>query len=179
MDAKVQDYVKCLRENGAVANSAIVMAGATGIIKGYNSSLLKENGGHVECSKSWAKSFLHRMGYVKRKATTKAKVNVAEFESIKAQFVFDIQAIVELEEIPPEMIINWDHTGIHYVPVGNWTQAEKGSKRVEVAGSEDKDKLLQYLQEQDLVNFYRHKLFMLEKQRNVCPQELNFLIVGM
>lgn len=114
------------------------MAGASGIIKGYNTSLLKENGGHIECSKSWAKSLLHRIGYVKRKATTKAKVCVSEFESIKAQFVFEIQAIVELEEIPPELIINWDHTGIHYVPVGNWTQAEKGSKRVDVAGVEDK-----------------------------------------
>ena len=36
---------------------------------------------------------------------------------MKAQFVFDIQAIVEMEEIPPDLIINWDHTGIHYVPV--------------------------------------------------------------
>ena len=138
LDANVQEYVKCLRENGAVINSAIVMAGATGIVKSYDSNLLKENGGHIECNKSWAKSFLKHMGYVKRKATTKAKVNVTEFESIKSQFVFDIQAIVELEEIPPELIINWDHTGIHYVPVGNWTQAKKGSTRVEVAGSEDK-----------------------------------------
>lgn len=36
------------------------------------------------------------------------------------------------------MIINWDHTGIHYVPVSNWTLAEEGSKRVAIAGADDK-----------------------------------------
>ena len=101
-----------------MVNSAIVVAGAEGIIKSYDSNLLKENGGHIACSKSWAKSFLGRLGYVKRRASTKAKV--ISMHNIR-QFVFDIQAIVEMEEIPPNLIINWDHTGIHYVPVSNWT----------------------------------------------------------
>ena len=43
-----------------------------------------------------------------------------------------------MEEIPSDLIINWDHTGIHYVPVSNWTLAEEGSKRVEIAGADDK-----------------------------------------
>ncbi len=54
------------------------------------------------------------------------------------QFVFYIQTIVELEEIPPDLIINWDHTGIHYVPVSNWILAPEGSKRVAIAGADDK-----------------------------------------
>ena len=29
---------------------------------------------------------------------------------------------------------NWDQTGIHYVPVSNWTMDEEGSKRVEIVG---------------------------------------------
>lgn len=101
-----------VRENGAGVNSAIVMAGAKGIVKSFDSNLLKENGGHVNCCKSWAKSFLQRMGFVKRRASTKAKVNVADFEAIQSQFVFDIRVIVEMENIPPDLIINWDHTGI-------------------------------------------------------------------
>lgn len=64
LDVQVQEYVKSLRENGGVVNSAIVMAGAEGIVKSYDSNLLKENGGHIVCSKSWAKSFLGRLGYV-------------------------------------------------------------------------------------------------------------------
>ena len=138
MDVQVQEYVKSLRENGGVVNSRIVMASAEGIVKSHDSNLLQENGGHIVLSKSWARSVLGRMGYVKRRASTKAKVTAADFDALKAQFVFDIRTIVEMEDIPPDMIINWDHTGIHYVPVSNWTLAKEGSKRVEIAGAEDK-----------------------------------------
>ena len=37
-------------------------------------------------------------------------------------------------DIPEDLIINWDHTGFTYVPVSNWSMAEKGSKRVEMWG---------------------------------------------
>ncbi len=39
--------------------------------------------------------------------------------------------IAEMEEIPDDLIINWDHTGLNYVPVSKWTMAKEGSKRVE------------------------------------------------
>ena len=142
MDVQVQEYVKSLLESGGVVNSRIVMAGAEGIVKSYDSNLLQENGGHIVLSKSWAKSILGRMGYVKRRASTKAKVHAADFDVLKAQFVFDIQTIVEIEDIPPNMIINLDHTGIHYVPVTNWTLAKEGSKRVEIAGVEAKRQIM-------------------------------------
>ena len=32
-------------------------------------------------------------------------------------------------------MINWDHTGVNVVPSYQWTQAEKGATRVEIAGS--------------------------------------------
>ncbi len=60
------------------------------------------------------------------------------FESYKKQFLFEIQTIVEMEEIPPSLIINWDHTGLNYIPVSKWTMAEEGSKRVEIIGLDDK-----------------------------------------
>lgn len=41
-------------------------------------------------------------------------------------------------DIPGDLIINWDHTGIKYVPVSNWTFEKKGSKRVEIVGCDDK-----------------------------------------
>ena len=46
-----------------------------------------------------------------------------------------------MEDIPPNMIINWGHTGIHYVPVSNWMLAKEGPKRIEIAGVEDKRQL--------------------------------------
>lgn len=78
------------------------------------------------------------MGFVKRRASTKAKVSIENFEQVKAQFLLDIKAVVEMEDIPFDLTINWDQTGIHYVPVGSWTMDKEGSKRVEIAGVDDK-----------------------------------------
>ena len=57
------------------------------------------------------------MNFIKRKATTKLKVTVADFEEKKQQFLQDIKAVVVFEEIPDQLIINWDQMGINYVPV--------------------------------------------------------------
>ena len=54
------------------------------------------------------------MQFVKRKATTKAKPAILNFEEIKHQ---DIKAVVEMAEIPNDLIINWDQTAIKYVPM--------------------------------------------------------------
>ena len=40
----------------------------------------------------------------------------------------DIQAVIEMEEVPPCRIINWDHTALKYVPVGFWTMAKDSKK---------------------------------------------------
>ena len=47
-------------------------------------------------------------------------------------------ATVEMEEIPPELVLNWDQTGIRSVPSNNWTMDQQGVKRVEVGGAHDK-----------------------------------------
>ena len=47
----------------------------------------------------------------------KAKVYVEEFETLKDQFLLSIKTIVILDEIPLDLIINWDQIGINYVPV--------------------------------------------------------------
>ena len=89
-------------------------------------------------TKDWAKYLMECMGFVKRRASTKAKVSVSDFNQLKAQFVFDVKAVIKMEDIPCELVINWDQTGIHYVPVSSWTMAKEGSKRVEIAGIDDK-----------------------------------------
>ena len=45
---------------------------------------------------------------------------------------------MEMEEIPPELILNWDQTGIRIVPSNTWTMDQQGAKRVEVCGASDK-----------------------------------------
>ena len=43
-----------------------------------------------------------------------------------------------MEEITPELVLNWDQTGIHLVPASAWTMDKMGSKRVEITGVNDK-----------------------------------------
>ena len=43
-----------------------------------------------------------------------------------------------MDEIPADLIINFDQTGINYVPVSSWTMEKEGSKRVEITGKDDK-----------------------------------------
>ena len=62
------------------------------------------------------------MNFVQRKATTaKSKYAIADFDCVKRQFLEDVVATVEMEEIPQELILNWDQTGIRIVPSNNWT----------------------------------------------------------
>ena len=56
----------------------------------------------------------------------------------KSQFLFDMKATVEMQEIPPELIINWDQTGVKIVPLSSWTMEQRGAKRVEISGVDDK-----------------------------------------
>ena len=46
--------------------------------------------------------------------------------------------MVKLKEIPDSLIINLDQTGIKLVPTEDWTMAAQGSRRIEVAGLDDK-----------------------------------------
>ena len=134
----MQAYIIELRKRTATVNSAIVISSAEGIVKRHDSNLLQVNGGHVVFTKYWAQNLLVRMGFRKRKASTTAKVSVADFVARKEQFLFDIHVLRELEQIPEELVINWDHTDLNYVPVSNWTMEKEGAKRVEIGGINDK-----------------------------------------
>ena len=48
---------------------------------------------------------------------------------------------VEMEEIPGELVLNWDQTGIRLVPSSTWTRERRGSCRVEMIGVNDKHQI--------------------------------------
>ena len=96
----------------------------------YDANLLSIDGGPIDTSKEWAKWLLRRMGLVKWQGTTNAKVNPEDFETLKKQYLADIQTKVRMEDIPTNFIINWDHSGLKYVPVSNWTIKHKVAKRM-------------------------------------------------
>ena len=139
IDGKIQAYLKKTRESGGVIKSRMVMSVAQRLVLYYNPSLLRENGGHMELNRNWALSLLERMKYVKRKGSTaRSKESVSDFMERKKSFLQDVIATVEMEEIPFELILNWDQTGIKIVPSSNWTMELQGSKRVEITGIADK-----------------------------------------
>ena len=87
-----------------------------------------EKGAEIELSKDWAKYLLKRMGFVKRKACSKAKVDVEQFKEVKEDFLLDVKNIVAMDEIPAELVINFDQTALNYVSVTPWTMEEQGAK---------------------------------------------------
>ena len=113
----IKCYIRAVRDAGGVINTAIVLAAATGILQRKDPTSLQCNGGHIILKKSWAKYLLKTMKFVKRRATTKHVPNLHNFDCLRDQYLFDIKAVVQLEEIPDSLIINWDQTGVNYVPV--------------------------------------------------------------
>ena len=84
IDSQVQAYIKHLRENGAAVNIAIVIAVAKGILMEDTSMPCADAMSYL--TKDWAKYLMQRMGLVKRRASTKAKVDVKNFDELKKIF---------------------------------------------------------------------------------------------
>ena len=91
----------------------------------------KENNGPLQLTSNWGKSLLRiQDGFCeqKPKGCSTKKLMVHNLEEIKEQFLNDIVAVVEVENIPDELILNWDHTAINIVPGSSWTMNQKGEK---------------------------------------------------
>ena len=87
LEMQVRAYLTALRANGAVVNTPIAIGYAEGIVKSNDSNLLVSNGGHIVLSKHCAKHLLICMGFVKRRASTKEKISIQNFDKVKAQFL--------------------------------------------------------------------------------------------
>ena len=85
LNEKVQKYIRALRKAGTPVNARVVLAAAEGIVKATDHKLLFENGGRIKLSLDWAYSFLRRMGYMKRKVTTKARISLTQKEFAAAK----------------------------------------------------------------------------------------------
>ena len=84
------------------------------------------------------KNVLHRMGFSKRRANSKAKILPQDFDLIKEQYLIDIKSIVCMKEIPDQLLINWDQTALKLVLSSNWIMKKRGTKCVEITAVDDK-----------------------------------------
>ena len=138
LNKKLQLYVKKVREGGGVT-ARILIAAAKRMVVACERSRLVEFGGHMQLGQHWAYSFFHRIKFVKRNTTTaKSKYKDADIARVKKDFLKDVVTTVEMEEIPAELILNWDQTAVKIGPTCTWTMERQGSNRIEVAGANKK-----------------------------------------
>ena len=52
--------------------------------------------------------------------------------------MIDIKSVVSMEEIPDQLIINWDQTALKLAPSSNCTIEKRGTKRIEISAVDDK-----------------------------------------
>ena len=107
MDHQVQEYVKDLRKCGLPINTSLVVAAGEGIVVSKYAGSDDVEGSMFNLTTDWAKPLLGRMGYVMRKACSKSKVDVAQFEVLKSEFLPETQNIVCMDSIPLELVINF------------------------------------------------------------------------
>lgn len=131
-----------MREVALLRTTAITMASATAIVLSADRNLLSENGGPISITVNWVKYLLYQMGFVKWRGSTAMKMTVSNFVSAKEQFLLGIQVAREMEDIPPDLVFNWDQMGISIVLGSTWTMELKGSKRVEITGISDKRQIM-------------------------------------
>ena len=106
LDKDVQNYIQALGQAGAPVSGQLVHAAAEGIVTTKDRNLI-ENGGHIALSRGWASSLLKRMGYVKRKATTKRSIlSDSEFQAQKHKFLLEICGMVTEHKIPDQLVLN-------------------------------------------------------------------------
>lgn len=138
LDEQLQKRIISMRAHQATINSSVVVGIGRGLLLKHDKASLDDFGGPIKPNKEWARSVLRRMGFRKRRATSKSKVTPGDFEALKKQYLLDIYCVVKMEEVPDALILNWDQTAMKMVPTSAWTMEKRGTKRVEIAAADDK-----------------------------------------
>ena len=68
-----------------------------------------------------AKSLLKRMDFRKWRGTTKSGVAPEDLEGVRKTFLSEVLETVQMNDIPGELIFNWEQTGVNLVPGALWT----------------------------------------------------------
>ena len=83
------------------------------------------------------KSMENRMSFVKRKASGSAKVTPEEFDKQNKNFLRDMRNVISMAQIPSKLILNFDQTGITFIPFSYYTMEKEGATPVEVIEKDD------------------------------------------
>ena len=71
------------------------------------------------------------MGMVKCRANTETKVTEEDYEELQKLLLLDTRnTYCLMDEVPAQLIITWDQTGISYVLASYWTMEQVGSTKL-------------------------------------------------
>jgi hypothetical protein len=134
----VIDITKAFRAAGTVVSASTVVVTAGALMGQLHKELLKENGGAITFSSLWARQWLRRHNWVKRKATTGKRHAPSDLEAERATFTKAIDDRCRQHHIPQHLVYNIDETAVKIVPAAGWTMEQKGTSTVAVTGIDDK-----------------------------------------
>ena len=127
LDKMVFQHCQLLRLKGSPLNTVIIIGIAQGIISHFQPTLLSSDSEFL--TRHWAKSFLLRHNFVKRKGTKAGRSTPIDLNSIKEDFLQRVKSTVEEHLIPRELIFNFDQTGFILYPFfSKLTHSPKSSK---------------------------------------------------
>ena len=118
------------------------------------------------------------MGYVKRESSNTCEVTVTCFQEVQEEFLADIKAEVIMNEVRPDLILNWDQPAIHFVPTGQWTMHRYKEKVIPIAGSDDKRQITAVLAV-TMTGEYLLPQLIYQGKTPCCHRKLAFLMDGM
>lgn len=135
VDKELYDNIVKRREKGLPVDNFIICRLLLPLLRNHRKDhLLKMNGGKYNFGESWARKFCKRWNLVQRKVTTKMRERPEDLEEKKEEFIRVAAEIFRRYDIPQDLVINCDETGVLFVPRAKFTLANKGTKRVRAIG---------------------------------------------
>ena len=125
-------------EHGCPINAHLTIATAKKYCSNHGRTRFAEYGGLATLTTSWAKSPLKRINFTERRVSTKCSYSADEPEKEKEGFLLQVIDAVGLNNIPQELIFNWNQNGINLFPTALWMLDKKGKKQIKIAGYQDK-----------------------------------------
>ena len=144
---KTTNLVKALRLKGAPITSQVINSVARGIIEANDRSILIENGGYLTLNHQCGRNVLYRIArdgkkMTRRKGTTeKIPVSPGLLKEVKLNYQRQIKLLQSWNDIPDDLIINFDQTPLSYVSSPNHTLEVQGATSEPLVGKGKKKQI--------------------------------------
>lgn len=102
--------------------------------------VLVEHGGSFHCSRGYVQKYLKKvMHWNFRHSTTNASKLPSNWEAQGDKLAKRLAYLVKAHNIPPELVVNMDQTGLNLVPCfGERTYAMRGAREISITSRDDK-----------------------------------------